>query len=154
MRRTIFAIFLISSLVLSTGAKAQECSVTVTSLEMHNSIASGLQATLEELISKSSTISPGRLGQGLELRIVGAPAHDVSRYPEFPHRTKQRPTDDPRFTAFYVVVAPDGGLVSADYKKCTEHGHECAREIVRELEESCRRMSNNSFKPTPLRGAA
>src|SRR5690554_3714843 len=121
MRRAIFANFFIASLALSTGAEAHVCSITVTSLEMHNSIASGLQATLEELISKSSIISPGRRGQGLELRIVGAPAHDLSHYPEFPHRTKQRPTDDPRFTAFYVVVAPDGGLVSASYEKCTEY---------------------------------
>jgi hypothetical protein len=130
------------------------CSVTVMSLETHNSIASGLQATLEELISKSPTISQGRPGEGLELRIVGAPAHDISHYPEFPHRTKQRPTDDPRFTAFYVIVSPDGHLVSANYQKCTEHGHECSRQIVHELEGMCRRMSNNSFKPTPLRGAA
>ena len=125
MHRPIFASFLAGSLAVSAGVKAQVCTVMVTSGESHNSIALGLEATLDELISSSTIISPAESAYDLELRIVGAPAHDISHYPEFPHRTKQRSTDDPRFMAFYALVAPDGRLIVARYERCTEYGHEC-----------------------------
>ena len=131
---------------LASGAThASGCVLQLANGDSHSSTSQHLQVNLEERIAASRSLlltdTPDRYD--FEFYLVRAQANDITRYPK-----------DQKFRAFYVVTDSHRKFISADVVNCTNSGQECAASLVRELEETCKRMSNKSFKPKPLRGSA
>lgn len=143
---TLLAATVLTVVLASAGSSPEStCVVQFVSSSSHSSISQHFAVALEEAVRGESSL---RLAQvtgdfDIEFYLVGSPANNIRAYPS-----------DDRFRVFYVLKQQDERFISADVMSCSGRGLECAASAARRLAESCARMPNNSFKPTPLRGSA
>ena len=126
-------------------AQPSGCVLQLANGDPHSSISQHLQINLGKRINTSRFLSlTDTVGRyDLEFYLVRAPANDIARYPQ-----------DSSYRAFYVITDSHRRLISADVTACTGNGEACAVSLAMNIEDTCKRMASNSFKPNPLRGPA
>ena len=126
-------------------ARPSACRIQLADGSPHSSIAQHFIDNLEREISASPHLALAESLNNFNVKfyLVGAPANSVADYPA-----------NDRFRVFYVLLGQDNTMDSAFILSCNGTGSSCAASAKRRLIEACGRMPNNSFKPTPLRGAA
>ena len=124
-------------------AYAGVCRIRLANEAPHAAFNQQFMAALESEVRASSAlqIDPDKYDLGFYLVDVHTDA-----IPGFPN------SEGPRI--FHALTDHDNRLISASIWSCggEKDYSRCAAKVAHRLTDMCERMSNNSFKPSPLRG--